>query len=308
MAIDIDFNDPIFDKFKNGSEELSQEKLDEIGKILAERHNSLPVNDFEGYSPVQMQWLIYEPFGSGSPIKINPNIADHTLDKIYILPPLEYLILEIKNNSPFKLTQKGNIPPKYVKRITDIYAGEDEFFIKSLKLVKESDSFIAELLHLFLELSGIVKKRKNAWIITKNGQFIISNRTILLKTMLEILGLKLNRAYFDAFGDNDVGQIGFAFIFALIAKYGNNWKNTDFYAEKYFQAFPLLQGKIELSWSSASTDKENSNRCFKLRIFERFMLLFNLIEINKDTNNFIERNAEVKKSEIFDKIFTTIWN
>ncbi len=98
MAIGIDFNDPIFDKFKNGSEELSQEKLDEIGKILTERHNNLPVNDFEGYSPAQMQWLIHEPFGSGSPIKINSDIADSALDKIYLLSPLEYLISEIKNN------------------------------------------------------------------------------------------------------------------------------------------------------------------------------------------------------------------
>jgi hypothetical protein len=300
----IDLDDPIFKKLNiNTIEDLTQEKLDEIGRILTEKRNSTPIDDFEGYSPMQMQYLIYNPFDPDSPLQINPNIDDSALDKIYLLPPLEYLISQIKEQSFFKLTEKGNIPPKHVKHITGMYAGEDRFYIRTLKVVKENDSIITQLLHIFLELSGIVKKRKNILTITKSGQSIISDRVTLLKKMIEIIGLRLHRGYFDAYGNNEVGQIAFGFIFALVLKYGNDWQHVNFYAEKYFKAFPLLYGQAKTGFSSHSTPEEQSNSCFNLRMFDRFMVLFNFLDVQVDKKDLLERNKYIKKSDIFDKIF-----
>ena len=137
-----------------------------IDKIMNEQNNQgLP--DFEGYSPIEMQYILYDTFGKNSPIELL-SLTDSEYQKIPILKQIKYLLELVDKQGELKLTTKGFLPTKIV---TDIYNQkfiQDEMIESGIsKLYKETDSKSINLTRILLELSGLVKKRNNKLSLTK---------------------------------------------------------------------------------------------------------------------------------------------
>ncbi len=154
------------------------------------------------------------------------------------------------------------------------------------------------LTRILLELSGITKKRHNKLSLTKTGQIIISNNHQLLLNIFKTFGLKFNWAYFDGYGEDKIGQLGFGFSLILLKKYGNKKLVDKFYAQKYFQAFPNLINDLNLT--EFKYEFEKPENCYSLRTFDRFLNYFGLIKIEK--NNKLKEAKYITKAKLFDKL------
>lgn len=88
--------------------------------------NNVPIDDFEGFSSADMNYLVYETFSSDSPLQIKKNIPDNILDQISFLMQIEYLLHKINDLDELKLTAKGYLPTTLVKEIYDLGLIKDE--------------------------------------------------------------------------------------------------------------------------------------------------------------------------------------
>lgn len=197
-----------------------------------------------------------------------------------LLNQILYLTNLVEDAGKLKLTKKGVLP---VSVVAEIY---EQGFLKDWdieagisKLYNESNSYTTYLTHIILNISGISKKRNGKLRLTKKSCDYIKFSRKCLKRIFKKLAEKFNWAYFDVFGENHIGQLGYGFTLVLLYKYGDEKKTGNFYAEKFFEAFPHL---IDTSLGGAfSTPEKRSVRCYTIRSFERFIDHLCLISIEK---------------------------
>ena len=272
-----------------------------IDKIMNDQ-NKQEIPEFEGYSPDEMQFILYETFENNSPIQLN-KLTESDYKKIPILNQIKYLAELIHKHGELTLTAKGYLPPKIV---TDVYEQgfmKDHFIESGIsKLKKELDSDTIILPNVLLNIGGIIKKRNNKLSLTKNGEKILTDNHKLLRHIFSVFGSKFNWGYFDRYSNDIIGQFGFGFTLILLSKYGGTKQLDTFYADKYFKAFPML---IDHSNKPTyGTSESNASYCYSFRTFDRFLDYFGLIKIEKakkwDTDKFIS------KTELFDKLIFRI--
>lgn len=118
------------------------EELQEYLDQFMNQRNSRGLNEFEGYSPIEMQHILYDTFGDKSPIRLQ-KLKDEDYQSIPILNQVKYLARLISNAGELKLTKLGFLPTKVV---SDLYGQRfmKEYDIESniSKLYKETDSFL----------------------------------------------------------------------------------------------------------------------------------------------------------------------
>jgi len=112
----------------------------------------------------------------------------------------------------------------------------------------------------------------------------------LLLNIFKTFGQKFNWAYFDGYGENNIGQLGFGFSLILLSKYGDKRQIDRFYSKKYFQAFPDLKDNM----TKTNYGIGRPSDCYSIRTFDRFLDYFGLIKI--DTDKFIT------KTELYDRL------
>jgi len=260
--------------------------------------NNQGLPDFEGYSPTEMQFILYNTFGENSPIQLL-KLTDLDYKNIPILNQIKYLLQIVDNHGELKLTNKGFLPTKIVSDIYNQGFIKDENIESGLyKLYKETDSLTINLSRILIEISALVKKRNNKLSLTKKGQALIKNDFTLLSLIFTTFGTKFNWAYYDGYGENRIGQIGFGFSLILLGKYGEARRIDKFYSDKYFKAFPDSINEIEDV--GYRTMEESARSCYSLRTFDRFLDYFGLIKI--DTEKKWDAEKFIMKTELFDKL------
>ena len=274
------------------------DELEEINKHLEKiqnERNNRGLPDFEGYSPLEMQFILYDTFGNNSPIQL----SDTDFKKIPLLNQIKYLLQLVNDSVELKLTKKGFLPTKIVSDIYNQKFIKDELIESGIsKLYKETDSRSINLTRILLELSGLVKKRNNKLSLTKKGNTEFNDNHKLLKSIILTFGTKFNWAYYDGYGENEIGQLGFGFSLILLSKYGSEKRLDSFYGEKYLDAFPMLIEHVEPS--KFDTKEKQFYKCYSLRTFDRFLDYFGLIKI--DSENKWDSEKFIKKTELFDKL------
>jgi hypothetical protein len=268
--------------------------------------NNIPIDDFEGFSSADMNYLVYETFSNDSPFQIKKNIPDDILDQIPFLLQIEYLLKKINDLGELKLTAKGFLPTTLVKEIYDLGLIKDYAIEKGItKLYAETSSQPINLTRLITELAGFTKKRYNKLTLTKTwrDKLLKKNRQDIFIHAFSTFMQKFNWGYFDLYSSQATGTVGSAYSLFLLSKYGDNERLVSFYAEKYLKAFPsLIDSFKEDSWV---TDINRSfNSCYSVRTFDRFLDYFNLITIRTDGRQYDDTKKFVKKSPIFDDIIT----
>jgi len=173
--------------------------LQQFARQYMDRQNNRPIPEFEGYSPNEMQYLLHDPFGPDSPLKLNVlDEADYRL--IPMLNMIRYLGERLKKTGEMKLTAKGFLP---VKIVADLY--EQGFYKEEMiesgivKLYKQTDSHSIDLAGKLSDIAGLTKKRNNKLSLTKNGEKLLGNNAELLRQLLLTFGYKFNWAYYDRY-------------------------------------------------------------------------------------------------------------
>jgi hypothetical protein len=266
-----------------------EEELKKLAEQFMERENTRPIPKFEGYSPIEMNYILYITFHEKSPIQFQ-ELTEQEYQKISILQQIKYLADLILKSGELKLTKKGFLS---TKTVADIYS---QGFIKDkdvengiTKLYKETDAICINLTRILPEIAGLTKKRKGKLSLTKKGEKTFQDNFQLLKEIFKAFATRFNWAYYDGYGQNNIGQIGFGFSLILLSKYGQQKRPDDFYADKYFKAYPNLIAD------------DDSNRCYSLRTFNRFLDYFGLIDIENE-GEFPNKKKYIIKTPIYDKL------
>ena len=90
-----------------------------IDKIMHEQNNR-SIFEFEGYSPFEMQYILYDAFGEKSPIQLT-EVTESDYKTIPILNQARFLIEVLYKQGEIKLTSKGFFcPPKLCQRYTEV--------------------------------------------------------------------------------------------------------------------------------------------------------------------------------------------
>ncbi len=272
--------------------------MDFINKYILEeieKQHQQALDDFEGYSPFQMQLILYKTFDIESPITIN-KIDDNLYNEIPLFNQIKYLLNIIKDHKELLLTKKGFLP---VKIVADIY---NQKFIKDYaieigitKLYKESDVNTINLTRILIELSPFVKKRNNKLSLTKKGTHAFYNNNILFNNFFEIFLTQFNWGYYDGYNNEEIGQLGFGFTLILLNKYGNQFRPVDFYANKYLKAFNFENDYTNEQLYFA----DNPKKAYNLRSFDRCLNYFGLIE----TQEKYGESIAIKRSKLFENLF-----
>ena len=271
-----------------------QQYLDHI--MQEQNLHGLP--DFEGYSPLEMRYILYDTFGKFSPLHLQ-KLSDQNHKNIPLLNQIKYLATLVSKNGEIKLTSHGYLPPKIVVDIyTQGFLKEELIEMGFLKLYREVDTMTVNLAHILAKLAGIIKTRHGKLSLTKIGEKIISDDYKLLKLLLETFGFRFNWAYYDGYENEDIGSLGFGFSMILLSKYGQVQHLDTFYAEKYFKAFPqFLHESVKPKYG---TNKNNTEHCYSIRTFDRFLNYFGLIKIENNRESPFEKY--ITKTELYDKL------
>lgn len=276
--------------------------LDEIQGYMNQfmnQRNNRGLNEFEGYSPFEMQHILYHTFGEKSPIRLQ-KLKSEDYQLIPILNQVKYLARLVSNAGELKLTKLGFLPTKVVSELYGQgYMKEDHVESNISKLYKETDSNSVHIARILLEISGLAKKRNNILSLTQKSEKILNDNFTLCQLILETYCEKFNWAHSDYYGENNIGQLGFGFSLILLHKYGTRNLSERFYQEKYFNAFPMLLDNI--TYPTYTTKERYTGHCYSLRTFDRFLSYFGLIQIQKEKG--MDADMFVIKTDVFDKLF-----
>jgi len=235
-------------------------------------HNQIGLSDFEGYTPMKMNEILYTPFSETCPVQLK-RLPFNRYEDIPLLNIVRYILSRLQKEKKIKLTRTGKLPVSFV---ADIYAQGyfKEAHIENgfRKLYAEETSFTIHLTHILLHLTGLVRKENGYLYVTKQSEKLRDNLHELLQKLLISFGSRFNMSYLDLYGEQPIGNIGWCYTLLLIHRYGQDWRPSEFYAEKYFSAFPKLVQNME-QW-------ENSC-CYIRRTFDYFLHFFGLVEIQK---------------------------
>ncbi len=260
------------------------------------------LSNFDGYSLKVMHHILHLTFGSQSPLQLQKLPAAEYVN-IPMLNQFKYLANLIVAKEGIKLTKTGALPPKIVAELYEQGFLKDKYIEKGFaKINKEANSPTVTLTRIILELSGLAKKRKGVLSMTKKGENTITNDEQLLNVLIDTMTTKFNWAYFDGYGDNEIGQLGFGFSLLLLSKYGAEKRNPSFYAEKYFKAFPHLLDTIEPSYSSV---EKCGADCYSYRSFDMFLAHFGLVKIIIEGKG-LDAITFIEKTDLFDKFIKVI--
>lgn len=261
-------------------------------------YNNQSILDFEGYSPFEMHQILHFTFGKDSPLQLQ-KLSDTDYKKIPILNQIKYLGDLVDKNGEIKLTSKGFLPTKIVSELYEQRFLKDKNIDKGIsKLYKETDSITINLTRILIELAGLAKKRNGKLSLTKASKKILGDNHELLQKLFLTFATKFNWAYYDRYGDNQIGQFGYGFSLILLSKYGHENQLESFYAEKYFKAFPQLLDFIEPSYGTLERYAAN---CYSIRTFSRFLDYFGLVNINEQGFG-VDMKRYIVKANLFDRL------
>ena len=276
--------------------------MDELEKLLKQiqkTHNQKGRPEFEGYSPEEMHFILYNTFGEGSPLQL-VELPAEDYRKIPIWNQVRYLMEMIRKEGEMKLTAREFLPVKVVRELYDQGFMEDELIEKGIyKLSKEADANTVNLTRILLELSGLVKKSNKSLTLTRKGKQSLQDPHLLFKNIFTTFVDKFNWGYYDGCGNTPIGQMGYGFSLILVHKYGDKKRHESFYAEKYFRAFPHLMASVDPD--PYDNKLEKAMNCYGLRTFERFLDYFGVIDLEK--NQPIIGSVYIRKTPLFNRLF-----
>ncbi|MFV1950446.1 MAG: hypothetical protein ACC630_00605 [Nitrospinota bacterium] len=261
--------------------------------------------DFEGFSPISMHGLLYSTFDEDkSPLIFKKEIDNQLIAKVPFNNHIKHYLCKIRKEQPLKLTQKGNLPRKFCRELLEHEFFVDESSEKYLKkhpLMKERDSYYINLINILTELCGFTKKVHGEKTLTNKCIKLLeleSSYELYRNIFLAYTG-KFNWGYSDLYPESWIIQGGFGFSIFLVQKYGDKARDISFYSEKFLGAFPITIH--EFSDNPYFSREHQFQNCYYIRMFERFLYIFGLIDMERK-GKFPSEERIIKKKKLLDQI------
>lgn len=282
---------------------MDLEEINKRLKVETDLKNNQPVDEFEGRTPKEMYYILYNTFHPDSPFQFCTWVNDEVLKGIPILTQVTFFLKTVQESEFIKLTPKGNLPLKLVNSIYELGLFPSYYIDSGFsKIRSEEDDVYTHTMRLLCELAGLIKKQKGKLSLTAKGKKFIKEDKLfdLFKEIFIVYTRKFNWPYNDRYGDHPIGQLGFAFSLELVSKYGNELLPGKFYAQKYLNAFPMVLDHIETP--RYTTVEEEAINCYVLRTFEYFLKIFGMVELTEKGKDRISAKLFIKKSPILDQV------
>jgi len=277
-------------------------KLDDIEKSILLWNNS-PVDDFLGLSPEEMYNLLYFTFGDKSIIKFRDDIDDKTLDQIPLFRIAEEYLKIIQRDKQVKLTPLGSLPKKLMVEIYNKRLLLEELVENDIsKLWREKNSISIRSARFATELAGFVRKANGKLTLTKKATKLLeaNKRNQLFRQFFQAFTDNFLWSYNDGYPEQPIGQLGWAFSVIMLDKYGDRPQTVGFYADKYLKVFPEF---ITFFRPDYSTPERQFFRCYGIRTFERFLLWFGFVTVDKQKVFINSETDKFKRTDLLKRIF-----
>lgn len=284
---------------ETGIEDPTLEELDTFLTEFMQSKNSHPLECFEGYSPLEMRYILYNLLGVDCPVQLT-GFTNEDCNSVPLFRQVKMLLELIEKEENLKLTQAGNLPVQVVKEI--YFAGVSDPHIESglIKLRLEKECISVQMAKIAVQSMKAVKKRNNKLSLTKKGKKLLANNHNLLVELLTVMLGTFNTAYFDGYSSENIGVMGIGFSLILLHKYGGTDRLDAFYSDKYFNAFPIL---YEEATESYIPHNEAASYCYSIRVFDVLFYhlgLVTIVETDKWHKKLIHR------TNLFDRLFKIV--
>lgn len=273
----------------------------EAERFMLER-NAMPVDDFHGLTPEQMQQMLYAPFDSPALVHFSemvPDAVETPFARLFLL------LAEAIGEKGVKPTAKGNLPRVLTREVAMQFLG-DEGYAEATRfggINKEEDFNDLHVLRLVAELAGLLRKHKGRFILSRDCRSMLSApgvQAVYPRLFRTYVG-RFNWAYDDGYEELPFIQHSFLFSLYLLWRYGDEPRQIRFYEEAYLRAFPVLLEEVEdRPYASA---EETLARCYSLRTFERFAQRFGLAQVERrDKADILSRDITVRNSGLLGQL------
>lgn len=173
--------------------------------------DNTPLDDFCGMTLNEIHNLLYSPFDETSPLKINSDIDNDTLNNIPFFRLTEELLKIVQREKHVKLTPLGALPKKVLHELYDHKFIKERFIETGIStLNREHDAISIMTAHYAARISGILKKVKGNLLLTKSGLILLNteNRIDFFLKVLKSYTTQFNWATNDGYSDFQIGQFG----------------------------------------------------------------------------------------------------
>ena len=265
------------------------------------------VLQFEGFSPPQMHALIAAPFDpESSPLQLRTALPDEAFEAApFVRDSARYLQM-LSEREPLKLTQRGNLPRRFVLDLVEagVLSEDDEWFRYKLPS-KEGDSQYLHILNLISASTGLTRKVHGKLLLTKKGTAFATggkSRGELFRHLFEFCARKFNWGYSDGYPESQVVQAAFAYSLFLLQRHGDEKRPPAFYAERFRDAFPLVLRDFLPGHYRAP--EEDFTRAYGVRTFTRFAVRFGLALQEEVKSDRLVPDILVHKGPLLDRVVT----
>ena len=267
-------------------------------------HNKKPIDDFLGLTPTQIQYILHNPFSLTNTIFIF-EYGNHFEQNIKVVPFLEqalYFLNRLYESGEMKATQKGNLPKAFVMELYQRFFSKEECLITPNK---EDDLLEATRLKYILNMTGLIKKRKNKFYLTQKGRSLIKEKKVreLFDKLVLTFFNKWNWAALDGYSELPLIQSSAVFNIHFLNKKAKNWISGEELGKGFLKAFPHLV--FDVNEKSYFDPKIEIINCFNVRFLQRVCLPLGLLE-EKRENRSIKRMNYYKLSPFFKQHFKFI--
>ncbi len=264
-----------------GSGKLSLEEINRKMAAFVKGLNEQAKPDFEGLSPNQMRYILYDPFSAQSPVRPKDHYPDEVLDRVPFFGLMETLYAEIESRGQLKLTPKGNLPLDVCRQLYERkLLTQDDIESGTTKRISEDNVVFIQALKACLAVGGLVKKRDNALSFTKAGaQALSAGRSAAFVQLLRDYTSRFSWAYLDGAEAPQAGQMGWAYSLRLLHLHGKEWRPAGFYPERFLRAFPMFDEPVPSAvFANAHVPFES---VYEWRFLKKFAAWFGLVELQR---------------------------
>lgn len=262
--------------------------LNDINKHLGEimqKQNTAPRDNFNGFSSEQMHFMLNFPLEARCPVRLR-QLTEEQIARIPVMRQTLHLMNSLKEKE-MKLTPQGYIPPKMVAALYEM--GSHSWNSDWFKQKNESKIEEIQVLRGTMEECGLVKTRLGKMSLTAKGKKLLSDQNELMRTIMLFLLCDYNTGWLDMYEENEVGNLGRIYSLWLLHHYGKDWRDTSFYANEYYKAFPTLRG----------------GNAYEYRTFNRLFRFIGISEINEgDDFRGSTFGEKTRKTDILDMMFS----
>lgn len=279
------------------------EQLRQSRKLADSEAMDIPAPDFDGLEQRAFESLTLEPFEDEHTL-FQFDLPEELLEQSPMFHLMRLILNHLAQQGPIKLTATGNLPVKICKAFYEQVWSIEELtkaYYKKPRIETDYENLFTG--RHTLQLAGLTKIRTGKLSLTKKGEKLLAQarHQELFQLCFQAFCEKFNWGCFDGYGENQIGQMGFAFTFYLLKRYGDEGLPPDFYAEKYINAFSHFLLYPPLDMFDRPMEQEGIQRAFITRNFYRNLPAWGFVEIIGRSHRFDE-NYTLKKTALLDAL------